>query len=156
MLKSYFEYVQNVLGTKSIMLPLAAEPRVVATSYHFAVATLSEEARVILLNIAKALKAKKFDILELKLEKFKPPHENAEHDVFAKSEPGIFNKNILIIFGKECAQFLMPHTDLKIGQAILISGSQTLLTHSLEEMRERPELKREAWQHLKALINNDI
>ena len=151
MLKDYFNYVQNVLGAKSFLLPLA-EQEVTETVYHFAVATLTDETREILKNIVKALKAKKFDILELKIERALG-HETPAHGLASKVNPLSLSKSILIIFGRETADFLIPNTPIELGQSLLLSGSQTLLTYSIEEMRELPALKREAWQHLKPFIH---
>lgn len=151
-MKDYFNYVQNVLGAKSFMLPPEDTPEMreeVQRHYHFAVATLSEPAREILTNIIKALKAQKYEVLELKIERA---------DQSTKSAPGPAaevrkTKSVLIIFGTEAAKFLIPNSQIEIGEVQLLAGNQTLLTHSIEAMRERPELKREAWQHLKAFVN---
>ncbi len=148
MLKDYFNYVQNVLGVKSFILPLPIQEEV-ETSYHFAVATLSEPAREILMNIIKALKAQKYDILELKIERSVVGEKPADGPVKDIQK----TKSVLIIFGADAARFLIPNTQVEIGQVQLLSGSQTLVTHSIEDMREKPELKREAWQHLKVFVN---
>ncbi len=153
MIKTYLNYVQNVLGAKAIQLPIFGIEAVVESSFHFAVAPLNEETKIILTNIAKALNIKKFDILEIKSDAVKKQvsNEDSSPDLSSTEKPELstFNKSNLIIFGIDCAQFLMPHLNLELGKMDSISGSQVLLTYSLEEMLTRPELKRDAWQHLK-------
>jgi hypothetical protein len=160
MLKTYFNYVQNVLGAKSYLLP-HRQPEVKAqTIYNFAVQRMSPEDREILLNIIKALKAEKSSIVELKLSAVQSPSEAVDESSEPDPSPESFavgrenGKSVLIIFGENAARFLIPQTPIQIGEVLNISGSDTLLTHSIKEMRVRPELKREAWQHLKAFINN--
>ena len=148
MLRDYFNYVQNVLGVKSLIVPLPIQEEV-ERSYHFAVATLSAPAREILMNIIKALKPKKYDILELKIERSGLTEKHAD----SPAQDIHKTKSILIIFGIDAAHFLIPHSQVELGQVQLLSGSQTLVTHSIEDMQEKPELKREAWQHLKAFVN---
>ncbi len=150
MLRTYLNYVQNVLGAKSFILPIK-DQEATETAYHFATPILNPEAKEILKNIIKALNAKKFDILELKIEKTNADHNT--HEIIAQKASQMLGKSVLILFGRDVGQFLLPNTQIEFGQKLLISGSQTILTHSIEEMREFPELKREAWQHLKAFVN---
>ena len=158
MIKTYLNYVQNVLGARAIQLPVEGVEEVVEPSFHFAVAHLNEETKIILTNIAKALNIKKFDILELKTEaakkRFSNENKNLDSSATEKPEVSNFNKSNLIIFGKDCVQLLMPHMNLELGKIDSISGGQVLLTYSLEEMLTRPEVKRDAWQHLKFLKQN--
>ncbi len=160
MLKTYFNYVQNVLGAKSYLLP-PREPVVKPeTIYNFAVQRMTPEDREILLNIIKALKAVKTSIVELKLSAVQTSTESDTSSSEPDPSPETLMprpdqaKSVLIIFGENAARFLIPQTQLQIGEVLNISGSDTLLTHSIKDMRVRPELKREAWQHLKAFINN--
>lgn len=163
MLKTYFNYVQNVLGAKSYLLP-PREPIVkLETIYNFAVQRMTPEDREILLNIIKALKAVKTSIVELKLSAVQSAIDSdtspSEPDpspeaIMPRRDQAKSAKSVLIIFGENAARFLIPQTALQIGEVLNISGSDTLLTHSIKDMRVRPELKREAWQHLKAFINN--
>ncbi len=150
MLKTYFSYIQNVLGSKSFMLPEDLKIAVEPATFHFAAPSLSLEAREVLENIAKALKLKKYDIIELKIDGLEI-HPVQEPMVGAKIESQKQKSNqTLIIFGEKAVQFLLPHTTLEIGKPLMIEGSQTLWTHSVDEMLKRPELKRETWQHLKS------
>ena len=150
MLKEYFNYVQNVLGAQSFLLPFEVEEESEAI-YHFAVTSLNDASREILNNIIKALRAKKYDVLELNILRLGGEAQSAQ----SPTANIIKTKSTLIIFGIEAARFLIPEVLLKIGETRFISGSQILLTHSIDDMRERPELKREAWQHLKAFVNED-